>query len=116
MAMSNLIVLPILAAAAGAASEAPPAWLQFLPLVGMAGIMWFLFLRPQMRAQKEQKAKLDAIKKGDNVLTGGGLIAKVLKVDDAYVELELAPNIKVKALKSTIADIIPPAGSTAAND
>ena len=108
-------ILPILSAAT-AAADGPPAWLQFLPLVAMGGIMWLLFLRPQMRAQKEQKAKLEAIKKGDSVLTGGGLIAKVIKVDDAYLDLELGANIRVKALKSTIVDIIPPGGTAAAND
>ncbi len=106
------------AAAPAAASGAggPPAWMQFMPLVAMGVIMWFLFLRPQMRQQKEHKAKLDAIKKGDSVLTGGGLIAKVVKVDDAYVDLELGANMKVKALKLTIVDVIPPAGAKAAND
>lgn len=106
-------LLPILAAAGGAAAE-PPVWIQFLPLVAMVVIFWFLILRPQMRRQKEQQAKLAGIKKGDQVLTGGGLLAKVIKVDDHYAELELGPNMRVKALKSTIADVIPPAG--AAND
>ena len=101
--------------AAVAAGDGPPALLQFLPLVAMGFAMWFLFLRPQMRQQKEHKSKLDGIKKGDTVLTGGGLIAKVLKVDDNYADLELGANVRVRALKSTIADIIPPGGQ-AAND
>ena len=50
------------------------------------------------------------------MLTGGGLLGKVVKVDDQYAEVELAPNVKVKALKSTITDIVPPAGSAPAND
>lgn len=87
-----------------------------MPLVAMAVIFWFLILRPQMRRQKEHQAKVSGIKKGDQVLTGGGLVGKVLKVDDHYAELELGPNVRVKALKSTIADIIPPAGSAPAND
>ncbi|NBW76414.1 MAG: preprotein translocase subunit YajC [Sphingomonadaceae bacterium] len=107
-------LLPFLAAAGGAAGE-PPAWIQFLPLVAMAVIFWFLILRPQMRRQKEQQTKLAAIKKGDQVLTGGGLLGKVIKVDEHYAEIELGQNIKVKALKSTIADVIPPNGA-AAND
>ena len=82
----------------------------------MGVIFWLLILRPQMRRQKEQKVKLGGIKKGDQVLTGGGLLAKVIKVDDNYVDLELGPNVKVKALKSTIADVIPPTGSKPAND
>ena len=104
------------AAAGGAPADGPPAWFSFVPLVAMGFIMWLLFLRPQMRQQKEQKAKLEGIKKGDQVLTGGGLVARVLRVDDAYVDLDLGTNQKVRALKSTIADVIPPSGGTAAND
>jgi preprotein translocase subunit YajC len=107
-------LLPFLAAAGGAAAE-PPVWIQFLPLVAMVAIFWFLILRPQMRRQKEHQAKLGGLKKGDQVLTGGGLVGKVIKIDEHYAEIELGQNMKVKALKSTIADVIPPNG-TAAND
>jgi preprotein translocase subunit YajC len=101
--------------AAATAGEAPPAWLQFLPLVAMVVIFWLLILRPQMRRQKEQANKLAALKKGDQVLTGGGLVGKIVRVDDTYVDVELGQGVKVKALKSTIADILSPTG-TAAND
>lgn len=84
-----------------------------MPFVAMIVIFWFLILRPQMRRQKQQAAKLSAIKKGDQVLTGGGLVGKVTKVDDTYVELDLGPNVRVKALKSTIADVILPPGAPA---
>ena len=110
----NSSILSLLAPAADAA--APPAWMQFLPLVAMGLIFWFLILRPQMRRQKELKTKIAAIKKGDQVLTAGGLVGKVIKVDDDYAELELGPNVKVKAVKSTIADILSPTGSKPAND
>jgi preprotein translocase subunit YajC len=101
--------------AAAASAEAPPAWIQFLPLVGMALIFWFLIIRPQMRRQKEHAAKINGIKKGDQIVTAGGLIGKVIKVDENYAEIELAQGVRVKAVKSTIGDIVPPAGS-AAND
>ena len=107
---------PILNMLAAAAADAPPAWVQFLPLVAMVAVFWFLILRPQMKRQKEHQAKIGGLKKGDQVLTGGGLVAKVVKVDENYAELELAPNIKVKALKSTITDVIPPVGGKPAND
>ena len=109
--MNSPILLTLSSAAASAG--APPTWLTWLPIAAMFVVFWFLILRPQMRRQKEHQAKLGMIKKGDQVLTGGGLIGKVLKVDDAYVELELGQNIKVKALKSTIADVIPPGGAAA---
>lgn len=110
----NSTVLMTLSAAAGA--DAPPAWMQFLPLVAMVFVFWFLILRPQMKRQKDLQAKIGGIKKGDQVLTGGGFVAKVIKVDDHYADLELGPNVRVKALKSTIADVIPPGGVAPAND
>ena len=108
-------MINLLSAAGGAAPE-PPIWLTYLPFVGMIAIVWFLILRPQMRKQKEQAAKIEGIKKGDQVLTAGGLVGKVIKVDENYAELELGPNVRVKALKSTIADVILPPGAAAAND
>ena len=108
-------MLSTLSAAAANAGQ-PPAWMSFLPLVAMGFIFWFLILRPQMRQQKEHKAKIGALKKNDMVVTAGGLIGKVLKIDDHYVELELGPNVKVKAVRSTIGDVLPPPGSAPAND
>ena len=112
--MSSTILNLMSAAAAG--GEAPPAWTSFLPLVAMIAVFWFLIIRPQMKRQKEHQAKVGGLKKGDQVLTGGGLLAKVIKVDERYAELELGPNMRVKALKSTIADVVPPAGTAPAND
>lgn len=101
--------------AVAASAEAPPAWIQWLPIIGMILIFWFLIIRPQMKRQKEHQQKIAGIKKGDQVVTAGGLIGKVMKVDDTYAEIELAQGVRVKAVKSTIGDIIPPGGS-AAND
>ncbi|XUU59625.1 preprotein translocase subunit YajC [Erythrobacter sp. HA6-11] len=103
-----------LLAAAGTA-EAPPAWISWLPIIGMILIFWFLIIRPQMKRQKEHQAKVAGLKKGDKVVTAGGLVGKVTKVDEDYAELELAQGVRVKAVKATIGDIIPPGGS-AAND
>jgi preprotein translocase subunit YajC len=102
--------------AAAGNGAAPPAWLSYLPFVAMGLIFWFLIMRPQMKQQKEQKAKLEGIKKGDEVLTGGGIIGKVMRADETYADVEIAQGIKVKVLKSTITDVIPPAGAKPAND
>jgi preprotein translocase subunit YajC len=102
--------------AAGTAAEAPPGWLQFLPIVGMVAIFWFLIIRPQMRQQKAHREKIASVKKGDQVVTAGGLVGKVIKVDDQYAEIEIAQGVRVKAVKSTIGDIVPPPGGTPAND
>lgn len=85
----------------------------FLPIVGMIVIFWFLILRPQMKRQKEHQQKVQAMKRGDQVVTGGGLVGKVVKVDDVYVEIELAPGMKVKAVKQTITDVLAPGGAPA---
>lgn len=115
--MTGPALLSLLAAAAPvAASTEPPAYLQFLPLVAMAGIFYFLILRPQMRRQKEQQVKIAGLKKGDQVVTAGGLIGKVIKVEEQTVDLELGPNVRVRAVRATLGDVLPPAGSTPAND
>jgi preprotein translocase subunit YajC len=98
---------------AAAAGQAAPAWTGFLPIVGMIAIFWFLLIRPQMRQQKQQREKIAGVKKGDQVVTAGGLVGKVTKVDDNYAEIEIAQGVKVKAVKSTIGDIIPPGGKPA---
>ncbi|MFM5930162.1 MAG: preprotein translocase subunit YajC [Novosphingobium sp.] len=103
-----------LLAAGSAATGGQPAWLGMMPLVGMFLIFWFLILRPQMKQQKALRDKIAGIKKGDQVVTGGGFLAKVIKVDENYVELDLGQNMKVKALRNTILDVVAPPG--AAND
>ncbi len=100
--------------AAGSAA-APPGWLQFLPIIGMVAIFWFLIIRPQMRQQKAHREKVAGVKKGDQVITAGGLVGKVTRVDDTYAEIEIAQGVRVKAVKATIGDIVPP-GGTPAND
>ena len=107
------MTIDLLAAAGAGAAGAPPAWISFLPIIGMIAIFWFLIISPQMKRQKEHQTKIAGVKKGDQVVTAGGLLGKVLKVEDTYVELELGPNVRVKAVKSTLGDIIPPAGKPA---
>ena len=104
-------MLDILSAAASAGG--PPGWIQFAPLVGMVVIFWFLIIRPQMKRQKDHQQKVQGMKRGDQVVTGGGLVGKVTKVDDTYVEVEIAQGVKVKAVKQTITDLIAPGGAPA---
>jgi preprotein translocase subunit YajC len=106
-------MLDILAASAAGAADAPPAWINLLPIVGMVLIFWFLIIRPQMKRQKEHQKKIADLKKGDQVVTAGGLVGKVAKLDETYVELDLAQGVRVKAVKSTLGDVIPPGGKPA---
>lgn len=103
----------LLAAAGSGAAGAPPAWISFLPIIGMIAIFWFLIIRPQMKRQKDHQQKIASVKKGDQVVTAGGLVGKVMKVDETYVELELGTNVRVKAIKATLGDIILPGGKPA---
>lgn len=80
---------------------------QFIPLILIFAIMWFLLIRPQQKKMKEHKAMVEAVRRGDQVVTQGGLIGKVSKVkDDNEIEVELAQNVKVRVVKSTIAQVL----------
>ncbi len=83
------------------------AFAQFIPLILIFAIMYFLLIRPQQRKLKTHRAMVENLRRGDQVITQGGLIGKVSKVkDDDEVEIELAANIKVRVVKSTIAQVV----------
>src|SRR5258708_3299590 len=88
---------------------------QFLPLILIFGVFYFLLIRPQQQRQKEAKAMLSAIKRGDRVVTGGGIVGVVQKVKDGSneIEVEIAPNTRVTVLRRTISTAVNP---TPAND
>ncbi|WP_226015722.1 preprotein translocase subunit YajC [Novosphingobium sp. FKTRR1] len=113
-AMLSLLSTAYAQTVGGGAPAEAPAYLQFLPLVAMAAIFYFLILRPQMRKQKEHQVKIAALKKGDEVVTAGGIIGKVIKVEDHVAEIEIAPNVRVKAVKSTLGEVVAPGGNAAA--
>ncbi|MCY4300677.1 MAG: preprotein translocase subunit YajC [Aestuariivita sp.] len=80
---------------------------QFLPLILIFVIMYFLLIRPQQKKVKEHKAMVAALRRGDQVVTQGGLIGKVTKVkDDAEIEVELADGVKVRVVRNTIAQVV----------
>jgi preprotein translocase subunit YajC len=76
-----------------------------IPLVFMFAIFYFLLIRPQQKKAKEHRAMLDALKKGDSVVTAGGMHGKVTSLDDQVVTLEIAPGVNVKINKGFIATI-----------
>ena len=109
-----LILQPTLAAAAGGASGA-----EFLfglaPWILIFVIFYFLMIRPQQKKVKDHQANIASVKKGDEVITGGGLRGKATRVTDDEVEVELAQGIRVRAVKSTLTQVIKPA-TKSAND
>ncbi len=80
---------------------------QFIPLILIFGIMYFLLIRPQQKKVKEHAAMVEAVRRGDQVITQGGLIGKVSKVkEDNEVLVELAEGVQVRVVKSTIAQVV----------
>jgi preprotein translocase subunit YajC len=106
---------PAFASAGAAPSGSAAFFVQMFPLVAIFVIFYFLLIRPQQRRAKAHQAMIAAVKKNDVVVTGGGLVGKVIKVDEAEVEVELAPNVRVKALKGTLSEVRPH-GQKPAND
>ena len=104
-------------AASGASSGGSAAFfVQVAPLLLIFVIFYVLLIRPQQKRMKDHRALVDAVKKGDTVVTGGGLIGKATKVDEAEVEVEIAPNVRVKVVKSTLSDVQPAGSGKPAND
>ncbi len=91
--------------ASGAAGGGMAAFQQVIPLVFMFAIFYFLLIRPQQKKAKEHKALLESMKKGDNVITAGGVHGKVAAVENELVTLEIANNVNIKITKSYIAAI-----------
>src|SRR3954451_2751983 len=83
------------------------ALIQFLPLVLIFIVFYFLLIRPQQKKQKDHRTMLDALRRGDRIVTGGGLLVTVSKVvSPEEVEVDLAPNVRVRVLRSTITSVL----------
>ena len=95
--------LMILAAAGGAGASS--FFVQIFPLLLIFVVFYFFLIRPQQKRAKEHEAKINAVQKNDEVVTGGGLMGKVTKVAEDHVEVEIAPNVRVKAVKTTLTNV-----------
>ncbi len=99
-----MLVTPAYAQAAG--GGAAGGLLGFVPIILIFVIMYFLMIRPQQKKLKDHRAMVEALRRGDQVVTSGGMIGKVVKVGDAELEVELAPNVKVRVVRNTIAQVL----------
>jgi len=91
---------------ANSTGEGPSPFSMLLPLVGMLAIFYFLLIRPQAKRQKELRKMVDALKKGDRVLTASGLYGDVAGLRDDIVVVEIADGVKVEMLKSAVTAVI----------
>lgn len=100
-----MFVTPAYAQAVGAPGGS--AITQFIPLILIFGIMYLLLIRPQQKKVKEHRAMVEALRRGDQVITQGGIIGKVSKVkEDGEIEVEIAEGVKVRVVKQTIAQVV----------
>lgn len=104
-------------AAGGAAAAGPQAMLiQFLPLIALVALFYFLMIRPQQKRMKQHQQMLAALKRGDTVVLSSGMIGKIVRVEDKEVGVEVATGVTVKVVKSMIADVRAKGEPAAAND
>lgn len=106
---------PAHASAGAAPAGAAGFFISVFPLLLVFVIFYFLLIRPQQRRAKQHQAMVSAVKKNDVAVTAGGVIGKVVKVDDNEVELEIAQGVRVKVVKATLSEIRPH-GVKPAND
>ena len=79
----------------------------FLPIILMFVLLYFLMIRPQMKRAKETKAMIEALQKGDEVITAGGVIGRITRMSDAYIGLEIAPNTEINVQRSAVQMLLP---------
>lgn len=101
-----MLISPAYAQIAGGAGDAS-SWAGMLPIILMFVLLYFLMIRPQMKRTKEHKAMTEALQKGDEVITSGGVLGKITKVGDGYVSLEIAPDTEVQLQKAAIQTLLP---------
>ena len=79
----------------------------FLPIILMFVVLYFLMIRPQMKRQKEQKSMMDALGKGDEVVTAGGILGRITKVAEGYLTIEIATGTEIVVQKNAITTLLP---------
>jgi preprotein translocase subunit YajC len=92
---------------AQAAPSGDPGYIGLLPIVLMFVLLYFLMIRPQMKRAKETKQMIEALQKGDEVITAGGVVGRITKLGEAYLSLEIAPNLEISVQKAAVQVLLP---------
>ncbi len=93
--------------AQGGLAGQEPGMSGFLIMLIPIGVLWFLMIRPQMKRQKEHTKMVEALAKGDEVVTSGGILGRITEVGDSFVKLEISESLEVKAQRQAIAAVMP---------
>ena len=105
MFISSAFAQTVPAAAAG--GDLQSSLMSMLPLVLMFVVLYFVMIRPQMKKTKEHRAMIDALAKGDEVVTGGGMLGKVAKLNDSYVTLDVGNGVEIQLQRSAVVQVLP---------
>ena len=92
---------------AQSAPSGDSGFIGLLPIVLMFVLLYFLMIRPQMKRAKETKAMIEALQKGDEVITAGGVLGRITRISDAYISLEIAPNMEISVQKAAVQVLLP---------
>jgi preprotein translocase subunit YajC len=95
------------APAAAAGGDMQSSLMSMLPLVLMFVVLYFVMIRPQMKKQKEHRAMIEALAKGDEIVTAGGVLGKVAKLGDSYLGIEIANNVEIQVQRSAVVQVLP---------
>jgi preprotein translocase subunit YajC len=102
----SVLISPAYAQAAGAASQSDTL-LTFLPMIAIFVVFYFLLIRPQQKKAKESRAMLEALEKGNEVVTAGGIVGRITRLTDQYAAIEVAPNIEMTVQRGAISQLLP---------
>jgi len=94
-------------ASAAAGGDMQSTLMNMLPILVMFGVLYLVMIRPQMKKQKEHKAMIESIVKGDEVVTAGGFLGRVSKLGDAFISVELATGVEVQMQRSAVVQVLP---------
>ena len=100
-----MFISPAYAQASGATPGSD--LMAFLPMIAIIVVFYFLLIRPQQKRAKETKAMLEALQKGDEVVTAGGVVGRIAKLGEAYANVEIAPNVEITVQRSAISLLLP---------
>ena len=89
------------------AGSAGGGWESMLLIGAMFAVLYFLMIRPQMKRAKEHKTMVDALQKGDEVVTAGGILGRISKVGEGYLSIEIAPNTEIQVQRAAVQTVLP---------
>jgi len=103
----DFLIAPAYAQSAPAAAPFGSDLMAFLPMIAIFVVFYFLLIRPQQKRAKETKAMLSALQKGDEVITAGGIVGKISKLNDQYAAIEISPNVEISVQRGAISQLLP---------